>query len=167
MPDDSQMPQEPQGDDALPSGLAAPYVLHRRIRFGESDAARIAYTGFFPQYALEAIEDWFDVWGGADWYVINSHEGWGTPFVHISLDIEAPLIPPETAAFQVWLDKVGTSSMHFRVEAFRANGQKSFTCRAICVTARSNAGAMKSIPIPDRLRARIDAYRRACGMDDT
>ncbi|MGC2856093.1 acyl-CoA thioesterase [Novispirillum sp. DQ9] len=143
------------------AGLTAPFVHTRRIRFGESDAAGIVYTGNFPLLALEAVEEWFALWGDAEWYDINARQGFGTPFVHLSLDLKAPLRPAEVLAMTVTLPEVGTSSMTFAVEGRRPDGVLSFTATLMCVTARP--AEEKTIPIPAPLRARIDAYRAACG----
>lgn len=143
------------------AGLSAPFVLRRRMRFGESDAAQIIYTGVFPQLALEAVEEWFAVWGDAEWYAINMHRGFGTPFVHLSVDLKAPLRPAEVVDLTVRLPKVGTTSMTFQVEGRRPDGVLSFTSTLVCVTAQP--AEERKIPIPDPLRARIDAYRAACG----
>lgn len=140
--------------------LAAPHVYRRRIRFGESDAATIAYTGNFPLYALEAIEDWFELWGDHDWYDLNVKHGFGTPFVNITMDLKAPLRPREVVAMTVTLPKVGTSSMTFQVDGVRPDGVLSFTSTLVCVTA--HPAEQRTIPIPAALRARIDAYRAAC-----
>jgi 4-hydroxybenzoyl-CoA thioesterase len=148
-------------DQTAVPDLPVPFIYRRRIRFGESDAARIAYTGQFPMWALEAVEEWCDIWGGADWYEINVHRGFGTPFVHISVDIEAPLRPKDVAEMKVFIPKVGRSSITWRVECFRPDGVRSFVSNMVCVTAATEE--MKSIPIPPDFRARIDAYRAACG----
>lgn len=55
----------------------APYVYRRRVRWGDSDAARIAYTVRFFDYAMEAIEGWFDDVLGSDWYISNTQHGLG------------------------------------------------------------------------------------------
>lgn len=145
----------------LATALGAPFVVRRRLRFGETDAAGIIYSGNFPMLALEAVEEWFERWGDAEWSDINASRGFGTPFVHMSMDLKAPLRPAEVLEMTVRLPKAGTSSMTFVVEGHRPDGVLSFTATLVCVTAVHAED--KAIPIPAPLRARIDAYRAACG----
>ena len=70
-------------------GLEPPGLLvhRRRVLRGETDAARIAYTARFLDFAMEATEAWFRDRLGAGWYELNFDHGIGTPFVHASLDL--------------------------------------------------------------------------------
>lgn len=95
----------------------APYVYRRRVRWGDSDAARIAYTVRFFDYAMEAIEGWFDDVLGSDWYISNTQHGLGSPFVHVEMDIQAPLRPREMVNVKVLVADTGRSTIRFRVEA--------------------------------------------------
>jgi acyl-CoA thioesterase FadM len=143
--------------------LEAPYVARHRVRFGESDSARIAYTGQFPIWALEAIEDWFDLWGDHDWYVINVERGFGTPFVRLEMDLKAALRPRDILETTVLIPKAGRSSIVFEVQGRRAaDGVLCFVGTFTCVTAATPV--VKAIPIPDDLRTRIEAYRTACAQ---
>ena len=68
---------------------SGPAVFEHEIRvgWGDCDPARIAYTGRLPVFALEAIDAWWEhVLGGDGWYQLELDRGFGTPFVHLSLD---------------------------------------------------------------------------------
>ncbi len=159
-PGPSEQSSSEQSSSEQSSSAQAPLVRRHRVRFGESDAARIAYTGRFPLWALEAVEDWFDLWANHDWYEINVARGFGTPFVRLELDIAAPLRPRETLAMTVLIARVGRASITFQVEGRRDDGRLCFTSKLTCVTAATRE--MRAIPIPAALRARIEAYRAAC-----
>ena len=45
----------------------APLIVRRIVKFGETDAAGIVYTGHFLDYALEAFEVWFRHVVGLTW----------------------------------------------------------------------------------------------------
>ena len=64
-----------------------------KVRWADCDPARIAYTGRIPNFALEAIEEWWGSQIGMDWYHGNIDRDIGTPFVHLSVDFRSPVTP--------------------------------------------------------------------------
>src|SRR5271166_435143 len=72
-----------------PVKLPAPFVHRIRVRWGDCDPAKIAYTGNIPAWALEAIESWWEHHAGVDWYRINLDRNVGTPFVHMKMDFRS------------------------------------------------------------------------------
>ena len=77
-------------------GKTYPFLHARRIRWGESDPARIVYTARFLDFAMDAIEAFFTDRLGASFYEFNMDHGLGTPFVHVELDFRSPLTPRDT-----------------------------------------------------------------------
>lgn len=143
-----------------PSGrAAAPFIYRRRVRWGEADAARIAYTGKFPHFAMEALDDFFLEVLGENWYLNTVERNRGNPFVHLSLDFMSPLTPEDTVQIAVWIEKLGRSAITFWVEG-HVPGAKSFTGRFVTVCVRYPEN--KSIDIPEDVRARAEAYQKAC-----
>ncbi|HEY0834736.1 MAG TPA: acyl-CoA thioesterase [Azospirillum sp.] len=140
----------------------APYVHRRKVRFGDSDAARIAYTIRLFDYAMEAIEGWFEEVLGNSWYHLNTECGIGSPFVHGDLDIQAPLKPGDGVAVTVLVEGTGRSTVSFRVEGRRGDGVASFGGAWVCSFV--DTATMRSIPIPEPLAQRIEEYRRRCGV---
>lgn len=138
----------------------APYIHRRRVRWGDADPANIAYTVRFFDYAMEAIEGWFDDVLDSDWYIANTEHGMGSPFVHIEMDIRAPLRPREMVNVAVLVGDPGRSSIRFRVEARKDDDTLVFEGVFVCSVIK--AGAMHAIEMPDHYRRRIDEYRRRC-----
>ncbi|HYH19737.1 MAG TPA: acyl-CoA thioesterase [Azospirillum sp.] len=138
----------------------APYVHDRKVRFGHSDAARIAYTIRLFDYAMEAIEGWFEEVLGNGWYHLNTECHVGSPFVHGDLDIQAPLKPGDRVAVTVLVEETGRSTVRFRVSGVRGDGVPSFSGAWVC--SFIDTGTMRSIPIPEPLARRIAEYRRRC-----
>lgn len=141
----------------LPNRL---FSHERRVHFGDSDAARIVYTPRFLEYAMEALEIFMADIIGFDWYHMNSVHGFGTPFVKVEMEIKAPLKPGDRVNITVLVDKIGGSSLHFHTVGKRHDGEVCFETRFVCVVA--DQAAEKSIPIPDLMRARLEAYRDVC-----
>ena len=132
----------------------APYVHRYRLGFSDTDAAGIAFTGRFPNFALDAIEGWFRDRLGTDWFRLNTEEGTGTPFVHVSMDLRAPLTPRDVLLTTVRLPKAGRSSLEFTVVGHaEADQRHCFDGRFVCVFADHGIG--RSRPIPERYQAAV------------
>jgi len=129
---------------------AALFVHDRKIVWADADPAGIAYTGRFPNFALEAIEAWCAERLGVDWYGMHKTLGCGTPFVHQSMDFRASLRPGDALATTVALRRTGRSSLEFAVAGRLADGTVSFEGKFIC--AFVDDATHKSHPIPDHLR---------------
>lgn len=142
----------------------APLISHRKVRFGDSDSARIAYTVRLFDYSMEALEDWFETVLGLDWYRMNTEFMVGTPFVHAALDMSAPVKPGDVISVTVRVLERGNSSLRFQVTAVRQDGVAAFGGEWVCSLVDTTV--MKSIPIPPQLAARIDEYQQRCGVTD-
>ncbi len=145
--------------------VAAPFVYRRRLRFGEADPARIAYTPRLFDLSMEALEVWFREVGGFDWYDININHRRGTPFVRVEMDMRAPVTPERPLALEVRVVETGRSSIRFSVIGRREDDrvicfEGLWTC---AVVDTDKAGA---IPIPEPLASRIADYRAACDAAD-
>ena len=138
----------------------APFVHRRRILWGETDAARIAYTARFLDFAMEALEGWFQDRLGVGWYELNVDHGVGTPFVHASLDFRSPVTPRDTLDSSVLLVGRGRSSLRFAV-AGRVGNRLVYEAKLAC--AFVDAAAMRPIPAPDWLDAPLAAEAALAG----
>lgn len=91
-----------------------------RVTWGDCDPARIAYTGRIPNWALDAINAWWEAHlGGDGWFQMELDRGYGTPFVHMSLDFRATITPRHRLICKVAPTKLGTKSITFRVEGYQ------------------------------------------------
>lgn len=110
-----------------------PFIHEIRVTWGDCDPARIAYTARLPWFALDAINAWWEEHlGGDGWYQMELDRGYGTPFVHLSMDFSSPVTPRHRLMCQVEPAKLGNSSITFRVIAWQ-NGVLCFTGKFVCV----------------------------------
>lgn len=132
-----------------------PFVWHRRVSFGDCDPARIAYTGRIPDFALEAIDGfWEATLEGDNWFRMNVDLGIGTPFVHMEIDFFSPITPRAVLLNHVRPIRLGTTSITFEVEGVQA-GVRCFRAQFVCVFVV--AEGLKKIPVPERIRAAVEA----------
>jgi acyl-CoA thioesterase FadM len=132
-----------------------PFVQRREIFWGDTDPAKIAYTGKFSDFLLEAIESFYRARLGTDWYRITLDEDLGTPFVSMAFEFKSPVTPREPLAITVLVEKFGRSSVSYAVRAHGAEtGELRFTGTATNVWVK--ASAMKPIAIPEKYRAVLE-----------
>jgi 4-hydroxybenzoyl-CoA thioesterase len=134
-----------------------PFVHHRIVVWGDTDAAAIVFTGRFLDFMLEAIEALLRERIGADWYRMNVDEKIGTPFVSVGLDFKSPVTPREPLDIRVLVARVGRSSVTFAVRGSGAeSGVLKFTGSATFVFVATADARPCDIP---------DGYRRALEME--
>lgn len=96
-----------------------------RVRWADCDPARIVFTGRIPFFALEAIEAWWESKVGVDWYTMNIDRDVGAPFVHMTMDFRRPVTPRHLLICEVWLIRLGESSVRFSVRG-QQDGETCF-----------------------------------------
>jgi len=107
---------DPAGRESSPE---TPFVHPIRVRWGDCDPAAIAYTPNIPAWAVEAIEAWWEHHAGVDWYHTNIDRNLGMPFVHMTLDLRAPVTPRHMLQCEVVLARRGRSSVTHRVQGYQ------------------------------------------------
>lgn len=128
------------------------FVWRRRVGFGDCDPAGIAYTGRIPEFALEAIDAfWEDLLDGDNWYRWVMDFGLGAPFVRLEFDFKAPITPRAPLACHVVPRALGESSLAFAVEG-RQDGRTCFVSRFVCVFVDKD---FRKIRAPERIRAAL------------
>lgn len=138
----------------------APFVHPHKVRFGETDAARIVYTCRFFEYALDAIDAWFEAVLGDDLFTMNTARGISCPFVHAEIDFKSPLRPGVVLNSAVLVERLGRSSLSFRVVGRHEHGVSYVGKFTLVFVSLSN---MQSIPIPDPTAGLIADYKERCG----
>jgi len=125
-----------------------------KVRWADCDPADIAYTGRIPNFALEAIEEWWDAAIGLDWYRINLDRRIGTPFVHMSIDFRSPVTPRHPLLCAVRLIRLGETSVRFSVHGTQ-DGVLCFEGEFVEVFVA--AEAHRVIAPPADIRAKLEA----------
>jgi acyl-CoA thioesterase FadM len=131
------------------------FVWQRRIGFGDCDPALIAYTGRIPEFALEAIDAfWEDLLDGDHWFRQFVERGYATPFVHLEFDFKSPVTPRHRLFMEVEPVGLGRSSITFAITA-RQDGVVSFTMKSVSVFVERDGFA--KLPVPEHVRAALHA----------
>ena len=134
------VPSTAGGRDALPGRggtpeaprrltMPKPYFHEIRVTWAHCDPAGIVYTGQIPNFALDAINGWWEHHLGGGWYQMELDRGVGTPFVHMSLDFEVPITPRHRLLVR---GRTRPPRHHFyRVQRHRAAGRDHVFQRSV------------------------------------
>lgn len=125
------------------------------IRFHHCDPAGIV---FYPQYLVifdELIEDWFNEGLGIDFAQFHVDQRIGIPAAHLNCDFLAPSKVGDVLTLRLEVLQLGRSSLRLRIEGV-CGGQTRIRCEQVRVLAALDH--LRSVPIPDDLRQRLQRY---------
>jgi len=147
--------------------------IHRQnVRFGDCDPAGIVYFPRFFHFFHEAMETWFDEHLGQSYADVVVGRRLGFPSVHTEADFRIPTRFGEVVQVRLRVEDIGRSSLRLGYEISRdmAGMQaRPSTSQPIRVVGHSvvvvldmnpaSDGYMRSLPIPDDLRARMTEFQ--------
>lgn len=143
-----------------PHASEVPFIYRRQLFWGDTDTARIAYTGKFADFMLEAAEAWMRAYLGTDWFIQATEEQRGGPVVHLEIDFMSPLTPRDVLEIEVRIEHAGETSITYGCTGFANGDRLSFRGKFTSVGFDYAANAKQ--PLPERTRAIIEDYRQKC-----
>jgi 4-hydroxybenzoyl-CoA thioesterase len=131
------------------------FVYSRRVTWGDCDPALIAFTGKIPEFALEAIDAFWEFHlDGVGWYQFVADRDTGMPFVRMEIDFLSPITPRHILLCRVTARRLGSSSISFQVTGSQ-DGKKSFEGNFVNVFV--DLGSFRKIDIPKDVREILEA----------
>jgi YbgC/YbaW family acyl-CoA thioester hydrolase len=125
-----------------------PFRFQTRIRFVDTDASgRIHFTAMFRYFEAAEIE-FLRTLG----ITYDMRDGYDLPRVHVECDFVRGLSHDDLIEIEVALAKLGRSSVRFEFQAFKAG---ELAARGVIVAVCTDRRTMRSVPIPDVLRAKL------------
>ena len=130
--------------------------VQRVVAFGDCDPAGIAYTGKIVDYALQAIDAfWNVVLEGKGWFELNLDYNIGTPFVQINIGFSGPITPRQPLFLRVQLVRRGTTSVVLQVTGVQ-RGEDVFCGTFTCVFVERSS--LRKIQPPAWIAQAIDRF---------
>lgn len=127
-----------------------PFRFETRIRFIDTDASgRIHYTAMFRYFESAEIE--FLRTLGVSY---DASRGYNLPRVHVECDFMRVIGHDDLITIEVFLTKLGNSSIRFEFRTFKAN---ELAAKGAVVVVCADRKTLRSVPIPGDLRAKLGA----------
>jgi YbgC/YbaW family acyl-CoA thioester hydrolase len=125
------------------------------VRFGDLDAAGIAYYPNLVNFLHESFEDFFVGHVGRPYPEVYA-EGLGFPTVKLDVEFIAPVRYGDHVEMRLLCERVGRSSVEMSYHAF-VGGRPVFRARNVAVVV--DMKTFRPQPLPDWLRERFLAAR--------
>lgn len=130
-----------------------PFTTSILVRFGDLDAAGIAYYPNLVNFLHEALEDFFAGHVGRSYPEVFG-AGLGSPTVKVEMEFLAPVRYGDRVAVAVVVEHVGRTSVRVRYEG-SVEGRPVFQARNTMVIV--DMDGFRPRPVPDWLRERFEA----------
>ena len=123
------------------------------VRFGDLDAAGIAYYPNLVNFLHEAFEDFFRGHVGRSFPDVYA-EGISFPAVKLEMEFVSPVRYGDSVDVDVAVERIGRSSVQVRYEG-AVKGRPVFHARNTVVVV--DMKTFRPVPLPDWLRERFEA----------
>lgn len=129
-----------------------PFVVRRRVTWGECDAAGVVYTPRFGDFSADASQQFIGyVLGGQGYMDGKRRHGIGTPCKAMSLVFHASLRPDQLFDMTMHIGHVGNSTFEVLLAARTLEGGKVFDCSTTLIAIEPSA--RRAVPLPEAVRA--------------
>ncbi|GJH22696.1 acyl-CoA thioesterase [Caballeronia novacaledonica] len=140
--------------------LTRPFVVRRRVRWGECDPAGVVYTASFSDYVISFAELFYGFLLDGAPQAVKNHHGFGTPTRALEFDFRRSLRPDETFDATVEVESIRTRTFTLVITARMTDGEIAFIARLTPVCIRRDA--RESIEMPVVLRDALEQYQARC-----
>ncbi|VVD78881.1 thioesterase [Pandoraea aquatica] len=142
-----------------------PFVVRRRVKWGDCDPAGVVYTVTFSEYVISIAELFYGSLFDGTPQAVKNHHGFGTPTRALDFDFRRSLWPDDVFDVTVDVTDIRTRTFTLTMTACKEDGDIAFVARLtpICI----QRGVRESIEMPDVLRAALDQYRTRCATLST
>lgn len=141
-----------------------PFVYRREIFWGDTDTARIVYTGKFADFMLEAAEAWMRAYLGADWFTQATEQGRGGPVVHLDIDFMSPVTPKDVLEVEVRITHMGDTAITYQCTGYGNDRRLSF--RGKFTSVGFDYASNRKQPLTQETRNIIEDYQTRCEAAD-
>jgi acyl-CoA thioesterase FadM len=137
-----------------------PFVVRRRVKFGECDPAGFVYTVVFGEYAVSAAELLYGSLFGSTPQRVRNEIGLDTPTRALEFDFRNSLRPDDEFDMTVTVADIRTRTYVLAIDARTPAGVDVF--RAVLTPICVARDVRHAIKIPPAFRIALEQYRTAC-----
>jgi 4-hydroxybenzoyl-CoA thioesterase len=128
-----------------------PFTTRITVRFGDCDPAGLVYYPVLFHYCHAAMEEFFAARCGVEYARLVSAGRLGFPTVNARAEFFEPLVYGDTAEVEVWVSRVGRTSVTFEYRLRRASDGRA-CASATLVQVAMNLDERRAVPVPEHLR---------------
>ena len=135
----------------------APFVVRRRVKFGECDPAGVVYTPVFGEYVISCADLFYEFLLDGRPEGLKDEYGFETPSRALSFDFRSSLRPDDEFDMTLQIAEIRSRTYTLTVTGRSLTGEVVFMAQLtpICVAR----GERRAIEIPGPFRAKLEAYR--------
>jgi 4-hydroxybenzoyl-CoA thioesterase len=126
------------------------------VRFGDCDPAGLVYYPVLFHYCHAAMEEFFAARCGVDYARLVSVERVGFPTVNARAEFFEPLVYGDVAEVEVWVSRVGRTSVTFEYRLRRAS-DGHLCASATLVQVSINLDERRAVPVPEHLKLAFES----------
>lgn len=143
------------GPDLEPISTARPFRTQRRVLFGDCDPGGIIYTPRVAHFVVEAAMEFMTERLGTSFARFAIQTGVWPPARVLHIEYLAPMTYDDRLEIEVAVERIGECSHTLHVRAHKLDRTPTFFARLVqvCVSAQT----LQAVPLPDELRARLEA----------
>ena len=130
--------------------------LARRLAFGEADPAGTIYAPRAIDFGIQAVEQAWREAGLAPFRSLIADRRLATPWVKAEVTFARPLFAGDAFTLELWLAKLGASSMNWVGEARDDSGQQLFALDMVAVAI--DLETRRAIDVPPDIRAALTRF---------
>jgi len=134
----------------------APFSLARRVGFGECDPARIFYAPRAIDYAVEAVEAWFEAVPGVSWSELQERHGLETRLASADCEYSRSAFEGQVIQVRIAAALAPDGALVLGAVGELGPGERSF--RSLLELRLVDRARSRPVPVPPPWRERIQAY---------
>ena len=135
-----------------------PFVVRRRVKWGECDPAGVTYTVWFSEYVISAAELFYGFLFDGSSQPTKDQYNFQTPTRALTFDFRSRLRPDDQFDMTVHVMAIRSRSYDLQIYGRTLTADDVFIAKLSPICALRGLG--RAIPIPPPFRLRLEEYQR-------
>ena len=134
------------------------FRIRETVRWSDVDLAGIIFYGSYVRLFEIAETELFRAAGLPFSRLFEEFDLW-LPRAALHFEFRRPARLDDLLDLEIWVSKVGTSSLRLQFEVYRSSPERELTAEGYAVLVAVRRGEIKPIPVPAEVVAALGPYR--------
>lgn len=134
------------------------FRIRETVRWSDVDLAGIIFYGSYVRFFEVAETELFRAAGLPFSRLFEEFDLW-LPRAALHFEFRRPARLDDRLDIEMWVSKVGTSSLRLQFEVYRSAPERELTAEGYAVLVAVRRGELKPIPVPAEVVAALGPYR--------